>query len=107
MRRRVLPVLIALLMCLPAIGARAEVAWTMPEGVAAAVLTDGTGAAVLCEGNADEPMQVAGLARLPALLTLADAFDNGAIDGGATMHVSARAARRRFWKAANRWLPPS
>ncbi len=92
MRRRVLPALIALLLCLPAIGSRAEVAWTMPEGVAAAVLTDGTGAAVLCEGNADEPMQVAGLARLPALLTLADAFDNGAIDGGATMHVSARAA---------------
>lgn len=47
---------------------------------------------VLAESNADEWLNVAGLTKLPAVLTLCSAFDKGLIDGAASVSVSAKAA---------------
>ncbi len=91
MARRMLPLLLVLALCLPPRAARAA-EWTMPEDVDAAALTDGTGGVLLCGSGEEQARQVAGLARLPALLTLARAFDAGALDGAAALRVSERAA---------------
>lgn len=44
------------------------------------------------EQNADEPLGVAGLSKLPAVLTVCRAFDNGLIDPNVKVTVSKRAA---------------
>lgn len=94
MCRRLLSMVCCLaLLCLPAgRRARADEGWTLPEGVRAAVLVDGAGASMLCGANEGEALSVAGLSKLPALLTLAQAFDEGMIREDAAMHVSSRAA---------------
>ena len=46
----------------------------------------------LLEKKGDEPMEVAGLRKLPAVLTLCRAFDSGLIEDAAGMQVSPRAA---------------
>ena len=46
----------------------------------------------LLEKKGDEPMEVAGLRKLPAVLTLCRAFDSGLIEDTAGMQVSPRAA---------------
>lgn len=93
MFRRALLICCCLLLALaPFPKTNAELAWTLPDGVRAAVLMDGTGGTVLCSGNAESTHAVAGLSKLPALLTLAQAFDEGSIRGETTMRVSSRAA---------------
>lgn len=62
------------------------------ESASAAVLMEATCGARLWANNADERLAVAGLSKLPALLTLAQAFDDGSIDGSAVMRVSDYAA---------------
>ena len=47
---------------------------------------------IVSENNADEWLNVAGLTKLPAVLTLCLAFDNGLIDENAEIKVSANAA---------------
>lgn len=94
MFRRMLSLLCCLaLLCLPGpSSARAEPTWALPDGVRAAILVDGAGGTVLCGAGADEALAVAGLVKLPALLTLAQAFDGGLIQAETAMHVSDRAA---------------
>lgn len=47
---------------------------------------------VIAEHNAEEWLNIAGLTKLPAVLTLCSAFDRGLIDENAAVQVSAKAA---------------
>ena len=93
MRKRISRMLcwfIALL--LPVLHAGAEAGWEMPADVQAAVLLESAGGTVLCGENENTACPVAGLSKLPALLTLAQAFDAGTIRDDAAMRVSGHAA---------------
>lgn len=47
---------------------------------------------IISESNADEWLNVAGLTKLPAVITLCNAFDKGLIEDDASVKVSAKAA---------------
>jgi len=57
-----------------------------------AILTDAEGSETLFGLYADVPYEVAGLAKLPAILTLCQAFDEGMLHADTEMTVSARAS---------------
>lgn len=62
------------------------------ESLASAVLMEQQTSTRLWAANADRDCAVAGLCKLPALLTLAQSMDEGAIDPAAMMSVSSHAA---------------
>ncbi|MCL2671127.1 MAG: hypothetical protein FWF10_03715 [Clostridiales bacterium] len=89
--------LIFTFLCLPA-AARAEggvdAFETLPQTATAkaVLLTPAQADLVIAESASDKSLAVAGLAKLPAILTLALAFDEGLIKGDTAMQVSKKAA---------------
>lgn len=86
MRKRIALILISTLMMI-----WIPVALADQEVKAYCVAPLGSGACI-SEQRADEPMGAAGLSKLPAILTLCNAFDENLIDGNATVTVSKSAA---------------
>ena len=62
-------------------------------GAAGAALCEATSGQILFEKSASEPMDVAGLARLPALLLVCRAIDEGTLPATQDVRVSAEAAK--------------
>lgn len=93
LRGRILCVCVMLLvsMLLPQRIAAAE-GLTLETEPMGAILTDVSGQEPLYELYADVPYDVAGLAKLPAILTLCQAIDEGLIRADTEMTVSTRAA---------------
>ena len=89
--KRFVSCLISILLCLPA-AASAETTISETDGVRAAVLMEAQTGERLWGKEADEPRRVAGLSKLPAILTLAQAVDDGTIAASQEMTVSAHAA---------------
>ena len=87
MRRRIVLLLTAVLLLL-----RIPVALADQDMKAYCVAPLGSAVSV-AELNADEPMRVAGLSKLPAVLTLCNAFDSELIDRNATVTVSQSASK--------------
>jgi len=71
---------------------RAEADRIAIEGVCSAALVDGRNGVVLWSSSGAEMLPVAGVSKLPALLTLAQAFDAGFVREDQTVRVSERAA---------------
>ena len=86
--RKILSVLLSFLFLLTPLAAKAE-----GRGTKAYLLMPLHSGTVLEERNSDEAYSVAGLCKLPAILTLCRAFDNGLIDEAASMQVSQKASK--------------
>lgn len=80
-----------MVLLLPISSVRAEELQLIPEPIGA-VLMDATGTTMLFDLYAEVPYEVAGLTKLPAILTLCQAIDEGLIGADTEMAVSARAA---------------
>ncbi len=81
-----------LLAFLPAAAEAETVSLPDAEAAASAVLAEPHTSTRLWANRADERYLVAGLGKMPAILTLAQAFDDGTILGSAQMRVSSHAA---------------
>ena len=93
MKRIFIMVIIAGMILLPYHTARAEnVAMSQESTYKAAVLIEAKTGTRLWEKNADEGLAVAGLSKLPAILTLAQSMDDGSLSSSASIRVSQRAA---------------
>ena len=94
--RRSLGLILTLLFLILAIPAHSEQAvdFDMPSSASALLMDAGSGK-VLFEKNASQKTEVAGLKRLPALLTVCRAFDEGLIAGSTRVTVSSEAAAIR------------
>jgi len=92
MRRISVFFMVLLLLSFPALASASQATLPDAEAVSAALLVEPETCTRLWANRADEQYVVAGLSKLPALLTLAQAFDDGAIDASAKMRVSERAA---------------
>ncbi len=93
--KRMLAVLILCCLVLPlraSNGDEADPPFAQTDGVVAAALVEPITVTRLWAKEPDAKHTVAGLSRLPAILTLATVFDEGALTEGQTMRVSARAA---------------
>lgn len=80
------------LLSIPALASANQPTLPDAEAVSAAVLVEPETCTRLWANRADERYIVAGLSKLPALLTLAQAFDDGAIDASTAMRVSSHAS---------------
>lgn len=89
--KRCLVALFIMLCLLPAHPVRAE-ELRLETPLIGAALMDAGGKTILHDLYADAPFDVAGLTKFPAILTLAQAFDEGMIRPETEMHVSRRAA---------------
>ena len=94
--RRSLGLILTMLFLILAIPAHSEQAvdFDMPSSASALLMDAGSGK-VIFEKNASEKTEVAGLKRLPALLTVCRAFDEGLIAGSTRVTVSSEAAAIR------------
>lgn len=93
MKRVLIIALIACMILLPCHTALAENVTMSQEGaIKAAVLIEAKTGTRLWEKAADESFAVAGLVKLPAILTLAQSMDDGSLSGTASIRVSQRAA---------------
>ena len=90
--KRLLCAIMAFAALLPVTRTRAE-ELKVDTPMVAAVLMDVGSDTILYSSFGDAPFDVAGLVKLPAILTLAEAFDEGVIAAASEMRVSARAAK--------------
>lgn len=90
--KRLLCAIMAFAALLPTALTRAE-ELKVDTPMVAAVLMDVGSDTILYSSFGDAPFDVAGLVKLPAILTLAEAFDEGVIAAASEMRVSARAAK--------------
>ncbi len=93
-RQRWIVLLLTVCFCFPISVARAEPeqpAVSM-EDASGALLVEASTQQPLLEKSADTPQSVAGLVKLPAILVLCEAVDNGALDLTSDLMVSDRAA---------------
>lgn len=86
--RKILSVLLSFVFVLLPLSAKAE-----GKSAKAYLLMPLHSGTTLEEKNSDEAYSVAGLCKLPAILTLCRAFDNGLIDEAASMQVSQKASK--------------
>lgn len=96
MQKHVLALILALALLLLLPGGSALGKETMPADIAgarAAVLAEQIGGQAVASYKADEKMEVGGLTRLPALLAVCEAMDQGLLQMSASITVSEAAAR--------------
>ncbi len=93
MKRLAALLLVAGMLLIPMGGSLAEeAAPALLPAAKAAVLIEHADGARIAEKNADEALSVAGLSKLPALVTLAQLLDGGGVSPDAEMHCSSYAA---------------
>ena len=90
--KRLLAILTLICTACYASAAMAAVDVSMAGAGVSAVLMEPETQTRLFDGGADERHSVAGLVKLPAILTLAQAFDEGTVQEETKVHVSERAA---------------
>ena len=91
--KRLLAALLIVVMAFPGIALGAENPQiSETEGLAGAILLEPVTSTRLWTRNADQAYSVAGLSKLPAILTLAQAFDDGSLREENEIRVSSRAA---------------
>ena len=91
--RRITAILTAIFMILTCSWASASGVEVDMTGAKSAILVDAESGTVILGKDADKKVEVAGLKRLPALLTVCEAFDSGRLTGDNNITVSSEAAR--------------
>ncbi|MBO4563647.1 MAG: D-alanyl-D-alanine carboxypeptidase [Clostridia bacterium] len=86
-------ILISLILVIRAVPVIAQAAPVDMSRAGSALLINVESGRVILEKDAEKQVESAGLVRLPALLTVCKAFDEGLIDEGRTVTVSAEAAK--------------